>query len=113
MQIFLIVAVSADGLIAQSRDQVSTRWTSREDASWFARRTKKAGVCVMGRTTFQILGRSLPERSLIVQTSQPTLLAKSHVQTKQLEEAGDWHRQEGATEVITTSLSIPELADRL
>lgn len=66
MEIFAIAALSADGFIAQSSDQVSTQWTSKEDAAWFAQKTKAAQYCVMGRTTYQTFNRPLKDRTLLV-----------------------------------------------
>lgn len=68
---FIISAVSADGFIAQDQDQTSTTWTSREDFKWFQKKTKQAGVCVMGRSTWDTIGRLLPSRINIVMTRNP------------------------------------------
>jgi dihydrofolate reductase len=70
MNVFLIAAVSLDGYIAQSEGQISTAWTSAEDKKWFNQRTKDAGVIVMGRTTYETVGRPLPGRKNIVLSSQ-------------------------------------------
>jgi len=110
----MIAAMTADGFIAQSQDQISTRWTSKEDAGWFARRTKQAGACVMGRTTFQTMGgRALAERLLIIQTSQAELLDENHGKIGNLDELNNWHFNPGKTEVLISSLPIPELVDKL
>lgn len=70
MNVFLIAAVSLDGYIAQSAEQISTAWTSAEDKKWFNQRTKDAGVVVMGRTTFETVGRPLPGRKNVVLSSK-------------------------------------------
>lgn len=51
-QVFIVVATSADGFIAQDTYQASTHWTSKEDNDLFHRLTKEAGVVVMGETTY-------------------------------------------------------------
>jgi dihydrofolate reductase len=65
MEVILIAAVTLDGFIARSRHEVSTDWTSKEDRAWFAKKTKEIGTCIMGRTTFETIGRPLPERQII------------------------------------------------
>jgi dihydrofolate reductase len=75
--VFIIAAVTADGFIAQSTDQVSTKWTSKEDAAWFKQKTKEAGVVVMGSTTFETFGaRPLPDRLNVVLTRNESKLAQ-------------------------------------
>lgn len=71
MHVFLIAAVSADGFIGRSPSQSSLEWTSSEDKKFFKDRTKAAGVMVVGRTTFETIGRSLPGRKIFVLSSQP------------------------------------------
>ncbi len=66
MKCFIIAAQTVDGFIAQQVDQASTAWTSGADKQWFSERTKKAGVVVMGSTTFQTIGRPLPGRLTVV-----------------------------------------------
>jgi dihydrofolate reductase len=71
MHVFLIAAVSADGFIDRGAHQASTEWTSAEDKKFFRDRTKQAGVMVVGRTTFETIGRALPGRKIYVLSSQP------------------------------------------
>ena len=66
MKIILIAAISADGKIAQSANQSSLDWTSKEDTAFFVAKTKEAGVVVMGRRTFETFGKPLKGRRLIV-----------------------------------------------
>ncbi|MBU2543800.1 dihydrofolate reductase family protein [Patescibacteria group bacterium] len=66
MHCFIIVALTADGFIGRDAQHNSTRWTSKEDAAWFNARSKKAGVVVMGRSTYETIGRPLPDRVTIV-----------------------------------------------
>ncbi len=69
MNVFIIAALSADGFIARRRDEFAD-WTSKEDKRRFVERTKRAGVVVIGRTTFETIGKSLPGRRMIVYTSK-------------------------------------------
>ncbi len=66
MNIFLIAAQTLDGFIARSSNEISTSWTSKEDKEFFLQKTKKAGVVVMGRTTYETIGQPLPGRLNIV-----------------------------------------------
>lgn len=71
MKTFIIAATTADGFIGQSAHHLSTRWTSHVDKVFFTETTKKAGVIVMGRSTFDTIGRALPGRRTIVLTTRP------------------------------------------
>jgi dihydrofolate reductase len=57
-------------------------WTSGADKEFFKKKTKEAGVVVMGRTTFETIGKALPDRKTIVYTSKP--LEIERVETTQL-----------------------------
>lgn len=67
----LIAAISANGKIAERVGQTSLDWTSKEDTKFFVQKTKELGVVVMGRKTFETIGRPLKERLIIVMTSEP------------------------------------------
>ncbi len=71
MKVELIAAISVDGNIAESTEQNSTDWTSKEDLRFFVEKTKAAGVMIMGRTTFQTIGKPLKDRTIIVLTREP------------------------------------------
>lgn len=71
MNTFIIAAITADGFIGQDASHLSTRWTSQADKQFFTQKTKDAGVVVMGRSTFDTIGRALPGRRTIVMTSRP------------------------------------------
>ena len=75
MEVSLIVATSADGFIAQDPSVPSTAWTSKEDAAWFAQKTKEIGICIMGKNTFETIGRPLPGRLTVVLSREKTLSA--------------------------------------
>ncbi len=68
MKILIIAAMSADGKIAESADQLSLDWTSKEDTRFFIDKTKEVGTLVMGATTFATIGKPLPGRRIIVLT---------------------------------------------
>ncbi len=75
MQVFIIVSITSDGFIAQNKEQNSLDWTSKEDKQFFMRRTKEAGVIVMGSTTFatiEVKYKPLKDRLNIVYTRQKT-----------------------------------------
>ncbi len=72
MNVFLIVAQSADGFIAKNQTHLATDWTSKEDKQFFTERTKKAGVVVMGSTTYETFMRPLKERLNIVYSRDKT-----------------------------------------
>jgi len=72
MEVFIIAALTADGFIARSEQQLSTDWTSKEDAQFFRDRTRQAGAIVMGRKTFETIGQPLPNRLNIVYSNDPS-----------------------------------------
>lgn len=69
MKVSIIVTMTLDGFIARSSHHLSTEWSSKEDKQVFVRLTKQAGTIVMGKNTFETIGRALPERRNIVLTS--------------------------------------------
>lgn len=69
MKTFLIVAVSANGMIAQTAGQQSLDWTSKEDLAFFVSKTKEVGVVILGRKTFEMIGKPLKGRLNMVMTS--------------------------------------------
>lgn len=71
--VWLVAAMSANGMIAQSSEQSSLDWTSKEDLQFFIEKTKEAGVVIMGRKTFDTIGKPLKGRRLIVMTTQTDL----------------------------------------
>lgn len=75
MEIFIIAAMTADGFIAKSDQQISTDWTSKEDAQFFRQKTREAGVIVMGSKTFATIGQPLPDRLNVVYTQNPQQFA--------------------------------------
>lgn len=55
MQVILVASVTADGFIAQSKEQSSLAWTSREDTRFFVQKTKEIGTVIMGAATFETI----------------------------------------------------------
>ncbi|HYF96460.1 MAG TPA: dihydrofolate reductase family protein [Patescibacteria group bacterium] len=80
MKVILIAAVSADGFIAKDSAHTAD-WTSKEDKKLFVELTKRAGVMIMGRNTYETIGQALPERLNIVYTSR--LIDNPEIQTTQ------------------------------
>lgn len=70
MRVILLAAITADGYIARSTNELAN-WTSKEDKVFFVSKTKEAGVMVMGRTTFETIGRPLKGRRILVMTRNP------------------------------------------
>jgi dihydrofolate reductase len=68
MKVILIAAISVDGFIAKDAHQLAN-WTSKEDKKVFVDLTKQAGVMIMGRNTYETIGRALPGRRNIVYSS--------------------------------------------
>ncbi len=80
MIVALIAAVSANGKISQYEGQTSLDWTSKEDLKFFVSKTKELGVVVMGRKTFDTIGKPLKDRRVIVLSSQPAREAMDGVE---------------------------------
>ena len=70
MHVSLMVAISIDGKIARRSDHYPD-WTGKADKRFYVEITKKAGVMIMGSTTFDIIGRVLPGRKTVVMTRNP------------------------------------------
>lgn len=67
MIISLIAALAADRVIGMEN---AMPWHLPEDLAWFKRNTLNKPV-IMGRKTFESIGRPLPGRHNIVLSSQP------------------------------------------
>lgn len=86
MEVALFAALSADGFIARHEKELSTKWTSQEDAQWFRRKTKEIGVCIMGRTTYETIGRPLPDRvTYVLSKSGQPIAEASAIETSEAE----------------------------
>ncbi|MFM2357601.1 MAG: dihydrofolate reductase FolA [Candidatus Parcubacteria bacterium] len=98
MNIFIIAALTADGFIAKDADHVAL-WTSKADKKRFVELTKKAGVMVMGRKTFETIGRALPGRHTIVYSSQKDILPGVEITSEDPKILIERLRKEGYTSV--------------
>jgi len=76
---YIIAALSADGQLGPLETTNSTNWTSGADTEFFKKKTKESGVVVMGRTTFDTIGRSLPGRKNVIYTR--TVIEKDGIHT--------------------------------
>lgn len=81
----LIAAQSLDGFIAQSREQISTDWTSAADRQFFAKKTSEIGVMLMGSNTYATIGKPLPGRTTILLTPAHTFSGARILDGKPLE----------------------------
>lgn len=64
------MAATLDGKIAKHATQFAD-WTSKADKKIFVAETKKAGVIIMGETTYDTIGRPLPGRLNVVLSLEP------------------------------------------
>jgi len=71
IKVIFIVAISADGRIAESQEQLTLSWTSKDDTVFFVRKTRELGALVMGRKTFETIGKPLDGRLTVVMTKSP------------------------------------------
>lgn len=67
MKVILLMAVTADGMIARDSMQ-AVDWTGKADKKYFVEVTRQAGVMIMGSKTFDAIGHVLPGRKNIVMT---------------------------------------------
>jgi len=65
IKVFIVVAQTLDGFIAKDINHAAF-WTSKEDKQRFVELTKRAGIVIMGKSTFKTLPRPLKERVNIV-----------------------------------------------
>ncbi len=72
IKVFLIAAMSADGFIAKDAQHSPMHWSSKADKKRFVELTKKAGVVVMGSSTYKTIGQPLKERLNIVYSKNQT-----------------------------------------
>ena len=70
MKLILLMALTLDGKIARDADHFPD-WTGSADKRFFARRSRAAGVVIMGAKTFDTLGTPLPGRKNVVLSRNP------------------------------------------
>lgn len=71
MNVILIAATTADGRIARSEKDLSLEWTSREDRNFFVTKSREIGAVIMGRKTWETIGKPLRGRLTLVMTREP------------------------------------------
>ncbi len=74
MRVIAVAAITADGRIARHPADPPT-WTSREDKRMFAAVSRRAGVVVMGRSTFAAMPKPLEARLNVVLSARPAAYA--------------------------------------
>lgn len=67
MKVILVMAITADGLIARNSME-AIDWTGKADKKHFVGITRQTGVMIMGSKTFDTIGRVLSGRRSIVMT---------------------------------------------
>ncbi|MFA6215203.1 MAG: dihydrofolate reductase family protein [Patescibacteria group bacterium] len=71
MKLILMMAVTADGIIAKTKNQ-NADWTTKADKKVFIEETKKSGAIIMGDTTFEAMGKkALPGRLNLILSLEP------------------------------------------
>jgi dihydrofolate reductase len=91
---FIIAAQTLDGFIARDKNQLSMDWNSPEDKKRFVTLTKRAGVVVMGSTTYKTFNKPLKDRLNIIYSRSgnfegcETTSDEPSVLLKKLEERG-------------------------
>ncbi len=71
------MATTLDGKIAKGSDH-GAFWTSKADKKLFVQTTQEAGVIVMGKKTYDTIGKPLPGRLNVVSTRQAGELASDN-----------------------------------
>nr|AIA15432.1 Dihydrofolate reductase [uncultured bacterium]AIA15821.1 Dihydrofolate reductase [uncultured bacterium] len=74
MNVIIVAATSIDGFIARDTTELAD-WTGSEDKKVFVELTKRAGVVVMGSTTYKTIGHPLKGRRNIVYSRSDTGIA--------------------------------------
>lgn len=83
MKVFIIAAISVDGLMGAHDTQSSLEWRSKEDGLSFNELTRAAGVLVMGSATYKTfrVKRAPPGRRLIIYTHDPSSISGEGIET--------------------------------
>ena len=96
MIVALLVAMSDDGVIGRDN---TLPWHLPRDLQWFKSLTTGHAI-IMGRTTFQSIGRPLPNRRNIVLSRNPAFRAKDVEVAPTLEAALDLVRNDDEVFVV-------------
>lgn len=96
MKISIIAAVAQNNVIGKDNKLL---WRLKKDMQWFKKHT--SGHCVlMGRKTFESLGKPLPNRKNIVITSKPIENNEDLLFFKSIEEGINYAKEHGETELF-------------
>ena len=96
MPVSAIVAVAQNNVIGKDND---IPWYLPADLKYFKRTTLHHHI-IMGRKSFQSIGRPLPKRTNIVVTRDPFFIASNLVVTNAIEEALEFAHDSGEEEVF-------------
>ncbi len=96
MTLSAIVATDRNGVIGKDND---IPWHLPADLKYFKRRTLNHHI-IMGRKTFESIGRSLPKRTNIVITRNPFFIVSNCLVAGSLQEAIQLARDNGETEAF-------------
>jgi len=96
MTLSAIVAIDKNGVIGKDDD---IPWYLPADLKYFKRRTLNHHI-IMGRKTFESIGRPLPKRTNIVVTRNPFFVASNCLVAGSLQEAIDLARNNGEDEAF-------------
>jgi dihydrofolate reductase len=91
-----IVAIDKNGVIGKDDD---IPWHLPADLKYFKRRTLNHHI-IMGRKTFESIGRPLPKRTNIIVTRNPFFIASNCLVAGSLQEAIDLARNNGEDEAF-------------
>ncbi|MES2223839.1 MAG: dihydrofolate reductase family protein [Patescibacteria group bacterium] len=72
IKVFILAAQTADGFIAKDKSHSPFDWTSKEDKDRFVTLSKRAGVVVLGASTFKTFPKPLKDRLNIVYSRSET-----------------------------------------
>jgi len=118
LRIALVVAIARNGVIGAGGDLV---WRISDDLKWFKKTTLGKPI-VMGRKTYESIGRPLPGRDNIVISRQPDFAPEGVIVARTVDEAlqlaREWARASEADEICVIgggeiyAQTLP-LADRL
>ena len=89
MNTFIIAAITLDGKIAKYTEHNSYSWTCAKDKKFFVKKTKEAGVVIVGRKTWEIISKPLEGRLLVVICKEPKKYAKEFVRSLGAKQAGE------------------------
>ena len=69
MRVRLVVVTDIRGIIARNEND-PVNWSSAEDKRFFKQITTESGLVLMGRRTYESIGRNLPGRINVVMSRQ-------------------------------------------